>query len=111
VLARNPASMPWRYGIRFRRVFTSTVSLTMVCLAKSASDRFRCAQTRSIGLSSWAYGRQPEHRQSGPGRDQLDHRGGHVGVQIASGKHERSAELLVGGVEQGGVVGLGNRAA
>src|SRR3954471_14754557 len=54
VLARKPASSAGRYCIRFRRVFTSTVSSAMVCLVRLASDRFRCAQTNSTGLSSWA---------------------------------------------------------
>src|SRR4051812_23936711 len=54
VLPRNPASRPGRYCIRLSRVFTSTVSSAMVCLVRLASDRFRCAQSDSTGLSSWA---------------------------------------------------------
>jgi hypothetical protein len=54
VLARKPASSAGRYCIRLSRVFTSTVSSAMVCLVRLASDRFRCDQTDSTGLSSWA---------------------------------------------------------
>ncbi len=56
MLAKNPASIVGRYCIRFRRDFTSAVSSAMVCLVRLASDRFRCDQTGSTGLSSWAYG-------------------------------------------------------
>jgi len=54
VLARKPASSTGRHCIRLSRVFTSAVSSAMVCLVRFASDRFRCAQTNSTGLSSWA---------------------------------------------------------
>jgi hypothetical protein len=54
VLPRNPASRPGRYCIRLSRVFTRAVSSAMVCLVRLARDRFRCAQTGSTGLSSWA---------------------------------------------------------
>ena len=56
VLARKPASSAGRYCIRLKRVFTSAVSSAIVCLVRLASDRFRCDQTGSTGLSSWAYG-------------------------------------------------------
>jgi len=56
VLARKPASSPERYCLRFSRVFTSAVSSAIECLVRFATDRFRCAHTRSTGLNSWAYG-------------------------------------------------------
>ena len=52
--ARKPASSAGRYCIRLSRVLTSAVSSAMECLVRLASDRFRCAHTRSTGLSSWA---------------------------------------------------------
>src|SRR3712207_8523235 len=41
-------------------------------------------------------GRQPEHRQPRPGRDQLGHRGAGVGVQVVPDQHrseEHTSEL------------------
>src|SRR3712207_9542034 len=56
-------------------------------------------------------GRQPEHRQPRPGRDQLGHRGAGVGVELVPDQHDRPAEPLVGGIQEGGVVGLGQALA
>jgi hypothetical protein len=41
---------------RLKLVFTRLVRSAMVGVVRLASDRFRCAQTGSTGLSSWAYG-------------------------------------------------------
>src|SRR3712207_7297374 len=41
----------------------------------------------------------------------LGHRGADVGVEVVPDQHKRAAELLMRGVEQGGVVGLGEALA
>ncbi len=55
--------------------------------------------------------REPVDPQPGPGNDQLAHRAADVGVQAVPHHHERAAELLVGGVQEPGVVGLGETLA
>src|SRR3954447_26352509 len=56
VLTWKPTRSSGRSCIRLRRVFTSAASSARVCLVRLASDRFRCAQTGSTGLSSGAWG-------------------------------------------------------
>ena len=51
--------------------------------------------------------REPVDPQPGPGGDQLAHRTAGVSVQAVPDHHERAAELLVRGVQQAGVVRLG----
>jgi hypothetical protein len=55
--------------------------------------------------------REPEHRQPLPGRDQICHRGADVGMQVVPHDDDGAGELLVRGVEQPGVVGLGESLA
>jgi hypothetical protein len=50
VPARKPSRRPGRDCIRLSRVLTGAVSWLMVCLARLASDRLRCAHVRSVGL-------------------------------------------------------------
>ncbi len=51
--------------------------------------------------------RQLEDGQPGPGRDQLGHRGADVAIQVVPHDHQRASELLMRGVEEPGVVCLG----
>lgn len=55
-LGYEPSMRPGRYCIRFRRVFTSAVSWSRLCLARLAADLFRCDHASSTGWSSAAYG-------------------------------------------------------
>ena len=75
---------PGRYCIRLSRVLINAVSCPMSCLVRLASDLLRFDQTGSTGFSSLAYGGS---------RKTLS--------------HERAAELLVRGVQEAGVAGLG----
>ena len=52
-------------------------------------------------------GGELEDRQPVPGRDQLAHRPADVGVQVIPDQDERPAKLLVRGVQEPGVVRLG----
>jgi hypothetical protein len=75
-----------------------------LCLVRLANDRFRCDHTGSTGLSSWAYG---GYRQPGPARNNLRHRLTDVGVQLLPDEYDRVTEVMMGGIQQPGVVGLG----
>jgi hypothetical protein len=46
-----------------------------------------------------------------PSRGQFGHRSADVGVRIVPDEDERAAELLVGGIQQPGVTGLGEALA
>jgi hypothetical protein len=111
VLARKPSRRPGRYCIRLSRVFTSAVSSVMLRLARLARDLLRCDQTCSTGLSSCAYGGSWQTVSQSRAATQLAHRTADVRVQVVPDDYERSCELLVGGVEQPGVVGLGEALA
>src|ERR1700733_11454997 len=74
-----------RYCMRLSLVLASALSCAMSRLIRLARERFRCDQTDSTGLSSEAFG----------GTDQ----------------NERTAELLVRGVQQPGVIRLGEALA
>src|SRR3954471_4467050 len=105
----KPTRSPGRYCIRLSRVFTSAVNSAMLCLVRFASDRFRCAHTGSTGLSAWAYGGSRNTVSHGRAAilSAIAALTWDVGVQVVPDQHERAAELVVGGVEQPGVVGLG----
>ena len=79
----------------------------MSCLTRLASDRLRLDQTGSNRIQFRRVSRQLEDRQPVPGRDQLAHRAAGVGVQAVPDQHDGAAELLVGGVQEPGVVRLG----
>src|SRR4051812_41572860 len=83
VLARKPSSRPGRCCIRLSRVFTSAVSSAMVCLVRLASDRFRCAQTGSTGVRSWAYGGRPEAGHQGRAATNPAHAGVTLVVRLS----------------------------
>ena len=51
--------------------------------------------------------RQLADGQSVPGHDQLGHRGADVGLEVVPDDHERAGELLVRGVQESGLVRLG----
>ena len=51
--------------------------------------------------------REPARRPPVPGRDQIGHRSADVGIQVVPHDDVGVGELLVRGVEQPGVVGLG----
>jgi hypothetical protein len=56
-------------------------------------------------------GRQSDHMQPVPRRDQLPHHRTDMRVQIIPDQHDRATQLLVRGIQQGGIVGLGETAA
>jgi hypothetical protein len=79
----------------------------MLCLTRLASDRFRFDQTAWTGVQLTGVRRELEERQPAAGRDQLAHRAADVGVQVVPGQDDGTAELLVRGVQEPGVVRLG----
>ena len=83
----------------------------MLRLARLARDLFRWDQTELDRVELVRVGRELEDGQPVPGRDQLGHRGADVGIQVVPDDHERAAELLVRGVQQPGVVRLGEALA
>jgi hypothetical protein len=48
-----------------------------------------------------------EDGQPVPGGDQFGHRAADVGIEVVPYDHQRAGELVVRGIQQGGVVGLG----
>ena len=110
-MARKPSRRAGRYCIRLSRVLTSAVSWPMLRLARLARDLFRCRPDRFHRVQLVCVRREPEDRQPGPGGDQLAHRAADVGVQVVPHHHERAAELLVRGVQEPGVVRLGEALA
>ena len=111
VPARKPSTRPGWYCILRSRVLARAVSWAMSRLARLARERFRWDQTDSTGLSSEGIGGELEDRQPVPGRDQLAHRPADVRVQVVPDQDDRPAELLAGGVQQPGVVRLGEALA
>ena len=113
MLARKPSRSAGRYCIRLSRVFTSAVCWARLRLARLASERLRCDQTSSTGLSSCAYGGswQTADGQPVPGPEQFGHRGADVRIQVIPDEHERAGELLVRGVQEPGVISVGEALA
>jgi hypothetical protein len=111
VLAMNASSSPGRYCIRLSRVLTSAVSWAMLRLARFASDRFRCDHTSPAGLSSCAYGGSWQTVSQPRAAISSFMAALTWGVQVVPHDHQRAAELLVGGVQQLGVAGLGEALA
>lgn len=107
ILARNPAISSGRYCMRRSRVLIRRVSWSTVRLARLARLGLRWDHTASTGLSSRGVGGQWVDRQPVPSLDQPAHHPAEVRVQIVPDQDNRPTQLLVSGIEQGGVVGFG----
>ena len=107
VLARKPSRSAGRYCIRLSRVFTRAVSCARLRLARLARDLFKWDHTGSDGAELVRTGRELADGQPVPGPGQLGHGGADVGIEIVPDDHDRAGELLMGGIQQPGVVGLG----
>jgi hypothetical protein len=78
----------------------------MPCLVRLARDLLRFDQTAFDGVQLGCVGRELVDGQPRAGGDQLPHLAADVGGQVVPDQDDRPAELLVGAVQQAGVISL-----
>jgi hypothetical protein len=100
VLARKPSMRPGR-------VFTSTTQLVDVLLGEVGQRSFHARPDAFHRFQLGRISRELEDRQPRAGGDQLPHRAAGVGGKVVPDQDHRPAELLMGAVQQAGILGLG----
>ena len=83
----------------------------MPCLVRLASDLFRTDPHALDRVQLRCISRELEYRQPRASGDQLPHRAADVGGQVVPDQDDGPCQLLMGGVQQAGIVGLGEALA
>src|SRR5438874_7135259 len=99
-----------RYWMRLSRLRTIAARWVDVGDGEVAQAAFDVRPDAFGGVEVGGVGGQLDEVQPVPAGDQVAHRGADVRVQVVPDQHDGGLEVLVGGVEQGGVVGFGEAA-